>query len=647
MPASSIRPDRPATLRLTFAPDFASARGVSGEIRDFLAEQGMPENELFSYELCIAEACYNAIEYAQGEAREFSPIAEVIFAGDLVEMRVTDHTPGFVLPERLPPPSPKMERGRGLFLIQSVMDEVRYLRGPRENTLVMRKKRRSGSLVRLPRREQAAGNPQSPEAIQDELAKSIRDLAIAADERSLRSEALSAIFRCCAELGSGDGTAASFSKRLLPDLLRLTSTDWYVLRLLSPDRRQLTVVAASEPGLAAEAIGLPAAGEAPGGLEASVAVGRRPEKFDAGDLPGAEPLKAAGPEGTGLVCPLCFGSELFGTIAVGRRKGDFTLGGLQEEVVRIFAEFLAIQSVSLRRRDEEVRNRVVAHELTVAQEIQQLLLPRSLPQPSGFSLAGGWRSAREVGGDFYDAISLGGQSLFLMIVDVMGKGVPAALFATTMRGLLRGMASRSSDPAQLLTNLNALLYKELSAVNMFITAQIVHVDLQERSATIASAGHCPLLIMRPGGKAVSTHTAQGVPIGVLPDTVYRHETVALGAPIAILMHTDGLTDTRDSDGTMFGQRRLMAWMRANVTQGRSATELRDLLSAELERFRGDTTLTDDQAFLMLSEEGDGNVATTGIGRRRIPFQRGSFLFPSTIRRSATFPGASAPPMSAA
>src|ERR1700722_11104036 len=172
MPPSSIKPYRSATLRLSFAPDFASARGVSGEIREFLAEQGMPQNELFSYELCIAEACCNAIEAAKGEAREFRPIAEVLFAGDLVEMRVTDHTAGFVLHDHLPPPSPKLERGRGLFLIQSVMDEVRYLRGPSENTLVMRKRRRSAGLAKAPRREEDAEQPQPPEESLEDLAKS-------------------------------------------------------------------------------------------------------------------------------------------------------------------------------------------------------------------------------------------------------------------------------------------------------------------------------------------------------------------------------------------------------------------------------------------------------------------------------------------
>lgn len=618
------RPVRSITLRLAFAPDFTSAREASGKIRGFLAEQGMPARELFSYEICAAEACYNAIEHAQGAAKDYSPIAEVLISGDQIEMRVTDHTAGFILPERLALPSPTHERGRGLFLIQSMMDEVRYLRGPSENTLVMRKRRRSAGPAGERRDE--VPEPRLSTDGREHAAKPEANPARVAGELSLRSEALSAIFRCCAELGSSDEGAEAFNGNILTDLLRITSADWYILRLLSPDKRQLRLAAVSESGIASGPIDLPAPGETPGGLEASVASGRTPTRFHARDLQGGEPLIAAGPDGAGLACPLCFDGELVGTISVGRRSGDFPLGLLQEEVVRAFAEFLAIQSLSLRRRKEEVRKRVLERELGVAQEIQQLLLPRTLPQPPGFGLAGGWQSAREVGGDFYDAVSLGGQSLFLMIVDVMGKGVPAALFATTMRGLLRGLVSRGSDPAQLLTSLNRLLYKELSAVNMFITAQIVHLDLEERTATIASAGHCPLLIMQPGRKTVSALTAHGVPIGVLPDTVYHHVTSRLGAPVTLLMHTDGLTDTRNPDGKLFGQRRLMAWMRANVTPGRGATELRELLAAELNRFRGETPLADDQAFLLLSEEKVGSALRAGIGRRRIPFQRGSFLF---------------------
>jgi len=296
-----------------------------------------------------------------------------------------------------------------------------------------------------------------------------------------------------------------------------------------------------------------------------------------------------------------FGGALVGTIAVGRRGGDFPLGKLQEEVVRIFAEFLAIQNVNLRHHRDEVRRHVFARELEIAQEIQHLLLPRTLPQLESFGLAGGWHSAREVGGDFYDALAVDVQSLVLMVADVMGKGVPAALFAATMRGMLRGLAARTTDPAKILSGLNSLLYAELSAVNMFITAQVVHVDLRTRQITAASAGHCPLLYVPSGQRTVLALPTKGIPIGVLPDTVYSPATAVLGEPATLLLYTDGLTDTRNPAGKLFGQRHLTKWLGANAFAGHSAGGLRDRLALELNRFRGAAEMTDDQAFLVLTE----------------------------------------------
>jgi sigma-B regulation protein RsbU (phosphoserine phosphatase) len=327
-----------------------------------------------------------------------------------------------------------------------------------------------------------------------------------------------------------------------------------------------------------------------------------------------------------MVHPLIFGGTLVGTIAVGRRSGEFPLGKLHEEVIETFSEFLAIQILNVRRRKDEARTRLVAREMEIAKEIQHMLLPRTLPQLAGFGLAGGWYCARELGGDFYDAIKLGGQSLLLMMADVMGKGVPAALFATTLRGLLRGLASRSSDPAQLLNSLNRLLYKDLSSVNLFMTVQIVHVDLEARKVTAAAAGHCPLLIVQPGYRIVSALTTQGIPIGVLPETAYTDVTGTLEAPSTLLLHTDGLTEMRDSRGEMFGQRRLMSRLRSNVVSGRSAADIRDLLKAELDSFRGDTAMADDQAFLVLSEEHASPMPADSRGKRRIRLQPGSFLF---------------------
>src|SRR5580698_3074663 len=279
MEATSIEPVRPVALRMAFAPDHAAAREVSMAIRNFLAEQGVAEKELFSYELCIAEASNNAIEYAEGPSRKLRPVAEVLFTPCQIELRVTDHTPGFVLRDKIPPPEPMVDRGRGLFIIQSVVDEALYLRGTRENILVMRKKRGAASAKPAVRKE-ASADPLTLEKSQKQLAESVAQMANMADELQLRSETLSSIFRSCAELGSIDKASENFEGRLLIDLLHLTSANWYVLRMLSPDGRKLLVSAASESDLVATAVDLPENGSARTGIEANVAASRTAARFD-------------------------------------------------------------------------------------------------------------------------------------------------------------------------------------------------------------------------------------------------------------------------------------------------------------------------------------------------------------------------------
>lgn len=619
MAASSFQPDRPATFRLAFGTDFAAARSAAAAVRGFLAEQGVPDSDLFACELCVAEACNNAVEYAQGAARERAPLVDAICTAAAIELRVTDHTAGFELPARAENPQPPTERGRGVFIIRSMMDEVHYLRGNGENVLIMRKARAA-----KPNPPAIHGPAQQTlEDVRKELAECRRTVSGMARELCFRSETLSAVFRCCAELGR-TGDMDGFEERLLGDLLHLTAADWYVLRLTNPDGR-LAVAAASEPDLKAPPLPLPAAGETPAGVEAAVAASRSSVRFEARHHSGSEPLLAAGPDAHGLVYPLIFADQLVGTVAVGRRKGGW-FGELQDEVVRTFSEFLAIQTVNFRQRAEEVRNRVFARELEIARDIQRSLLPLSLPQLAGFGLAGGWQTAREVGGDFYDAIPLSDHSLLLVVADVMGKGVPAALFATIIRGLLRGLSTRGEGPAQLLSRLNRLLYAELSAVSMFITAQVVYVDLRRRRVTAASAGHCPLLYTPEGSNEVVALPTRGIPLGVLPDTVYRHQTAVFGTPATLLLHTDGLTDVRNPAGEMFGQQRLIEWLTANCRGQVPAAELRDRLSTELNRFRGTAPMGDDQAFLMLAEEGEPEMRSAPawwnparFARRPLPF----------------------------
>src|SRR5690606_36575461 len=160
-----------------------------------------------------------------------------------------------------------------------------------------------------------------------------------------------------------------------------------------------------------------------------------------------EPLRAAGPAATGVVHPILFGETLVGTLAVGRRENAHPFSELQIEVIRTFAEFIAIQIVNLRHQEEQVGARILTRELEIARSIQQASFPRTLPQLGNFSLAGRWESARQVAGDFYDAMPLGDHSMLLVVADVMGKGVPAAMFATITCALIRSLAPPHHQPS--------------------------------------------------------------------------------------------------------------------------------------------------------------------------------------------------------
>src|SRR5438552_5008111 len=183
----------------------------------------------------------------------------------------------------------------------------------------------------------------------------------------------------------------------------------------------------------------------------------------------------------------------------------------------------------------------------------------------------------------------------------MGKGIPAALFAATLRSLLRALPELTRQPSELLSRVNRLLFDELSEVDMFITAQLVYVDSQQRRLVTASAGHCPLLLAVPGDIPVRALSPEGMPLGILPDTPFSDETAELTGEARVLLYTDGLTEARNAQGEIFGQERLMDWLKQTTGRPRKAEELKDDLAADLLRFQANTSLKDDQTFLIMTE----------------------------------------------
>jgi sigma-B regulation protein RsbU (phosphoserine phosphatase) len=159
-----------------------------------------------------------------------------------------------------------------------------------------------------------------------------------------------------------------------------------------------------------------------------------------------------------------------------------------------------------------------------------------------------------------------------------------------------------SGPGEMLGRINSMLYEELSAVDMFITAQLALIDTREKLLTVATAGQGPILVAFAGCTAADRLVPEGVPLGVLDNTAFQSLTRPLGPNGRVLLYTDGITEARNEEGEQFGLERLQAWLSATAGRKTTATELKTELLAELRKFGVETPLRDDQTFLILAEE---------------------------------------------
>lgn len=585
-PASS----QPAALRILQPCDLSEVRATADAVRAFLVGRGCEAVALADLELVLVEGCNNAIKYAPSSARMLPLIVECLSDGNTVELRIHDHTAGFDWPAKTALPAPESEGGRGLFLMSTLMDEANYFRASGENILVLRKELHS------------VCEPPAPTTDPDKV------IAELVEELSSCYESLSAIFRYSAAR-TGGGELRDFAQRLLADLQQIVGADWFVLRLKAGNKSQLEVFVASEPALQLPALASNEDLAANLPVELAAATSRRDVWFDA-----AQPLRTGDPLAVksgscGFAHPIFAGEDLVGTLAIGKssssaqnnpRGAAFTAG--HTNVVGTFSEFLAGQVLNARIQEEQVARRIVEHELAIASSIQLSLLPRELSQLPGVQLAASCRSAQQVGGDFYDVLRVSDHELLFVIADVMGKGVPAAMFAAILRTLVRALPELTRQPAALLARINRLLFDELSGVDMFITAQLVCFDARAGRLTAASAGHCPLLVASPAGDAVQEILPAGMPLGVQVDTRFTEEMLQLPAQARVLIYTDGLSEALNPQGERFGQERLAEWFQAVARGRQSAEELKQSLTETLRRFQSNQPLNDDQTFLIMARQ---------------------------------------------
>ena len=241
-------------------------------------------------------------------------------------------------------------------------------------------------------------------------------------------------------------------------------------------------------------------------------------------------------------------------------------------------------------------------ELAIAAEIQQSFLPDTIAQIEGYDIAAKSVMAKEVGGDFFDVIPLeviplGKGQLGIIIADVSGKGIPAALFMALSRIVVRVNAIwYGKRPAAAIRDANTIIAND-SKSGMFVTLFYGFLDSADRTLTYVNAGHNPPIHFHAAQGTLSDLAATGIAMGALPDSAYSQESVQMLPGDILVLYTDGITEAENADLEMFGLERLERIILASSQL--PADELIQEILAAVGSFTGDHPQSDDITLMVV------------------------------------------------
>ncbi len=262
---------------------------------------------------------------------------------------------------------------------------------------------------------------------------------------------------------------------------------------------------------------------------------------------------------TALAVPLKVQNELVGVVCVINRHGDRTFTQEDVTLLEAMAEQAAIAIgtavMHLELREKERLER----EIEIAREVQRLLLPTHCPKIEGFSLAAFSKAAQQVGGDYYDFVTHASGEITIVIADVSGKGVPAALTMAMVRSALRALGPPSHGPKDLLVRINRFIEEDLRR-DMFISMLAVTLNPATRHLRVARAGHDPLLQISGNGQEPKLMQPDGIALGLVKSEQFESFTEEIEFEVCdgerYVLFTDGVTEAMNEAGEEYSLDRL-------------------------------------------------------------------------------------------
>lgn len=296
-----------------------------------------------------------------------------------------------------------------------------------------------------------------------------------------------------------------------------------------------------------------------------------------------------------IAVPLSIKNDSFGVMLIEETEHGQRFRSRRIEIIHGIAQqvALAIQN-DLLQQEMVVRERLET-EVQLARQIQQTFIPSILPTHPNWQLATRWRTARQVGGDFYDLIVLPNNKLGIFIADVADKGMPAALFMALTRTLVRAAVQETNSPAEVLKRVNDQLLPDTQQ-GMFVTAVYGELDVETGIFTYVNAGHNPPYVLKANGN-LEKLTRTAIALGVMENRNVEQKIISFDVGDSLLLYTDGLTEAFSSAGELFGEARLMTVLKS--LQTKSADEMILEIEDCLNEFIEANPLGDDLTMLAI------------------------------------------------
>jgi sigma-B regulation protein RsbU (phosphoserine phosphatase) len=259
-----------------------------------------------------------------------------------------------------------------------------------------------------------------------------------------------------------------------------------------------------------------------------------------------------------LLLPLASKKELLGVISMGPKRSEEPYSSNDSRLLLMVAAQTGL-ALENSRLSEAIAHEVAERELhnremEIARDVQQRLFPQNLPKVEGLEYAGYCRPALGVGGDYYDFLALAEGQLGLVIADISGKGIPAALLMASLQASVRGQSQSAGDVAALMTNVNRLVY-EVSPASRYATFFYSQYDPATRRLTFSNGGHNAPMVLR-GCEVILLETG-GPVVGLFPQGCYKQDSIVLEAGDLLVLYTDGMSEAENPGEEEWGEEALI------------------------------------------------------------------------------------------